>query len=173
MPDSVISAARKANGDVEKIKGEDLYVIRVKNGDKACDIIINKWITGLPDDVDPNVMAIWAPPASIFGSTLVPAAVLGINILTEANSIINYYAPFSRNTFEAADPPAIGPPLAPPVVPILIDHAAMALTKVIGRIQNPADPNYPTIMGLGGGSYICTIHIQRANVGQTIHVFKN
>ena len=78
-----------------------------------------------------------------------------------------------RNTFQAADPPAIGPPLAPPVVPILIDHAAMALTKVIGRIQNPADPNYPTIMGLGGGSYICTIHIQRANVGQTIHVFKN
>ena len=56
MPDSVISAARKANSDVEKVKGEDLYIIRVTNGDKACDII-NKWITGLPDDVDPKVMA--------------------------------------------------------------------------------------------------------------------
>ena len=171
MPESVIAAAGKAKGDVEKIPGEDLYIIRVTNGDKACDII-NKWITGLTDDVEPNVMAIWAPPASIFGSALDPAAV-AINILTEANSIINHYAAFTRQTFQAADPPAIGPPLAPPVVPMQIHHAAMALTKVIGRIQDPADPNYPTIMGLGGGSYVCTIHIQWANVGQTIHVFKN
>ena len=61
MRDSVTSGARKANGDVETIEGEDLYVIRVTNGDMACGII-NKWIMGLPDDVDPNGMAIWATP---------------------------------------------------------------------------------------------------------------
>lgn len=129
MPGFVISAVHEANSDVEKVQGEDLYVIRVTNRDKACGII-NKWITGLPDDFDPNVMAIWAPPASIFGSALVPTAVG--NIMTETNSIINHYAPFDQNTFQATDPPAIGLPLAPPIVPTLMHHAAMALTKVIG-----------------------------------------
>ena len=170
MPRSVIEAARDANGEVEKVEGEDLYIIRVTNGDKAC-CILNKWIDGLPDDADPNVAAIWAPPASIVGSTLVSAAV-GIPILTEANSIINHYAPFTANTFAAADPPPIPAPLAAPVVPMQVHHARMALTKLVGRIQNPVDPNYPTIMALGGGSYICTVYIQWANVGQTIHVYK-
>jgi hypothetical protein len=170
MPQSVIDEARSKKADVEKVLDEDLYIIRVKNGDEAY-CVLNKWIEGLPDDTDLNVSAIFAPPANIVGTALFPGG-LAWPILQEANSIINHYAPFDKHTFAAADPPAIGPPLGGPVIPMQVHHAKMALTKLVGRIQNPADPNYPTIVGLGNGSYICTVYIQWANVGQTIHVYK-
>ena len=169
VPMAVIEAAREAGADVDKCDGEDLYIIRVKYGD-AAHKVLEDWVVRLPDNTDPQVSAIWAPSAAIVGTALEPAAVG--QILTEANSIINHYAPLQAANFNANPTPVIGGPIVGPQVPTNVHHAQIALTKLGGRIQNPASPLYPTLMGLPSGSYICTILINWRNVGQTIALFK-
>ena len=65
--------------------------------------------------------------------------------------------------FEENAAPNIGAPLqAHPANP-RIHHANIALSKLMERIQNPP-PNYPTLLGLRSGSYICTVTQHWANM---------
>lgn len=69
VPQSVIDAARNANAAVEKVEGEKLFIIRVKNGDDAC-TVVNKWIESLPENVSAYSFAGWSRMAYSPGGKL-------------------------------------------------------------------------------------------------------
>lgn len=170
VPQELLEAVEAAGGSVEKVVGEDLYTVRVTHGDKAHEIF-EEWVSALESETDPSAQAVWAPSASIVHTALVNHAVVAA-VQIEANSIINYYAAFDAATFEAAPVPILPAPMAAPVQPMQVHHAKIALTKLQGRIQNPASDLYPTLAGLKSGSYICNVQITWSNAVETIALFK-
>lgn len=167
VPNEILDAAEAAGAVRERCPGEDLCILRMTFGDDAY-TIVNGWVSDL--DADPGVLAIFAPTANILGTTLLPNN--GLQILNEANSIINHYAPFTAQNFNGNPNPAIAGPIGAPIMPINIHHAKIALHAIHQRIQQPNDPNYPVLSALPSGSYICNVLVQWANVAQTTALYK-
>lgn len=80
---------------------------------------------------------------------------LVIDILDEANCIINLFAPLVMDDFAAGIPALLAAfaPLLAPVTPINIPHTITALQRAI---RSPR-PNFPVIDGLHRGAYICQV----------------
>lgn len=98
---------------------------------------------------------------------------MGVSILREVNSIIQYYSQLRADDFGPNGNliARIGAPLAGPPAHIRVHHAKMALSALMQAIQNPPD-NYPILNSLKSGSYICTMNQQWANVGIDVVLFK-
>jgi hypothetical protein len=143
-------------------------------GDEAWQVY-EQWAETVTDD--PGVTAMFTPRAGTIGTIICPNVALAFPIMLEANSIIHHYAPLSVDqVFTAPLLPAVlptipGPLNGFPAMPIYVHHAKVALSGLIQRIQDPP-ANYPTIFGLGLGSYICHVHQQWANGVVVIAVFK-
>ena len=114
-------------------------------------------------DIDPWVSILFQPSQNILDTTTVPPDALGIPIQREASSIVYYYSTLQMDDFENGAIPEIGAPLGAPPATSRIHHATVALSKLMERIQNPPE-NYPTLLGLKFGSYVCTITQLWANM---------
>ena len=76
------------------------------------------------------------------------------------------------NDFVENEFPPIGPPLGATPAIVKVQHADVALTKVMQLIQNPP-PNYPAINNLKSGSYICTVTQKWPHIIFEIILMKN
>lgn len=165
IPNIVLNEMKNQGAIIEKLKGENLSsVSNIIYGDAAWKVY-ETW--GNTIDSNIKVGAIFAPPENIIHSISCPDYKIGVIIQREVNSIIYYHA---QSRIE--DIVDLGSPLIAPRVNVKIQHAPVALSKLIQRIQNPT-ANYPTINSLPPGSYICTIDYQLSNVGLDIELFKS
>lgn len=73
--------------------------------------------------------------------------------------------------FANGNVPVIAGPVAAPPMLTNVQHATIAVSKMMEAIRDPP-ANYPNINGLKSGSYICTVNQQWANAGVLINLFK-
>lgn len=118
-------------------------------------------------DQDPTVWAIWGPGAR---GVIPPAAQQG-PILLEANSIADAYQHLLAAAFVGGAVPPVAMLAALPAAFPVYRHAQLACTKVVERIQQPG-AGFPMINGLGGGTFICHLHLQHANCAAVIAIYK-
>ena len=151
---------------------EGLHVFCVRFGDDGWNRF-NEWIEQLSDDVDPAVLAIFAPPAAIQGTLLLYPAAQILPIMVEANSIISHYAPLRRRDFAGGIVPVIPGPIAGfmGLPPTIVHHVVISLTMIHRAIKHPP-ALYPALNALGAGSYICTLAVTWANAATFIELFK-
>lgn len=169
MPKRVLDAAVIEGGDLSKLPGEEMYVLKVRFGDESYKVV-NNWVSTL--EGDPRVDVLFLPPNNILGTVICLPMATWAHILCEASSIAFHYAPLVANDF-ALQHPVIPGPFAGPVGNILVHHAQIALHALHARIQNANDPNYPVISSLPSGSYICNVTTHWANVGYSVAIYKN
>jgi hypothetical protein len=166
VPKCVLEELKTSGAVVEKLQGEDLYsVSHIEFKDKAWDIYAT-W--GEAVNQEPRVGAMFAPSET----ALCPKDILGIPIQRETNSVIHYYAPLRIEDFANNVEPGIGPPLQAHHPHVIVHHSAVALSRLMERIQKPPE-NYPAIHGLKSGSYICTVIQTWANAVVEITLFKS
>lgn len=114
---------------------------------------------------DPGVQAVLPAP----GGTQPPLPI-ALMCITEANSILDQFAPLRRHDFAGG----ANPPLAPlhiPALPVVFHHASIATTKVLSAISNPG-PIMPTIHGLGRGTLFAEIQYVWANCMTVVPVVR-
>ena len=129
--------------------GEDLCILRMSFEDDAYSTV-NNWISQL-DDGEPGVLAIFAPSANIIGTALVPAN--GLQILNEANSIVNHYAPFTAANFNGIPSPAIPGTIPAPQMPINVQHRS---ARAPSAHSKSASSKLPSLVGFA----IWVVHLQ-------------
>ena len=129
--------------------GEDLCILRMSFEDDAYSTV-NNWISQL-DDGEPGVLAIFAPSANIIGTALVPAN--GLQILNEANSIVNHYSPFTAANFNGIPSPAIPGTIPAPQMPINVQHRSAHAPSAHSK---SASSKLPSLVGFA----IWVVHLQ-------------
>ena len=170
LSDAVIQKLLHAGAVVRKMEGEQLFHIRIEFGDAAFRVY-ESWVSALPEEVDPHVLAIVAPAPSIVGTVLEPPLAIQTILQRECNALIHYYAPLRLADFATGAVPAI-PPAAAVRVPIDVHHASFALSKIFEAIRAPPAVGYPTLTGLSAGSYICDVVQMWSNVDLTVVLFR-
>jgi hypothetical protein len=154
---------------VQKVDGENLFgVLGLYYKSDAWEVL-EEW--GKTVDIDPMVLITFYPPPNIANSSICPPDALGIPIMREANSIVHYYSTLRMEDFQENPFPPIGPPLGASPGLVRVNHATVALGKLMERIQN-APPDYPAINSLKSGSYVCNVVQSWANVVFEIIVMK-
>lgn len=170
LPKALIQRMVRAGAVQEGVEGEDLCLIRIVDGIGSPSwLLYQEWVSGL-GEVDPLVTAVFFPSNEIMGTAFVPNVALVGQLMIEANSIITHYAPLEIQDF-AAGAPIIPGPIAGVQAPIPIHHAKVSVCGLIACIQDPP-ATYPTINGLGTGSYICDIMYQWTAAAIRVPVFK-
>ena len=146
---------KKSGATVEKVPGEKLWgVFGIRYQNDAWKVL-EEWENSM-GDIDPWVSILFQPSQNILDTMIVPPDELGIPIQRETSSIVYYYSTLRMDNFVNGAIPDIGAPLRAPSANPRIHHATIALSKLMERIQNPP-ANYPTLLGLKSGSYVCTI----------------
>ena len=170
MSRELLENLRSAGAVVEKLEGESLYSIdNIVYGDKAW-CVYRDWAVEVEYDFL-RIITGFFPSGAIRGTAICPPLHLGIPIQDEASSLIFHYSTLRIQDFADGNGPVIGDPVRAPQMQIKVNHAAIAVTKMMEAIQSPPR-NYPLINSLKSGSYICTVNQQWANAGIVITLFK-
>lgn len=172
IPKNVIAAMIAAGAKKEQLEGEDLCVLRVESVDSEAWKLYEDWASSL-GEVDPMVVAHYAPPLHLRRTLLCPPRALVADILDEANSIINLFAPLVMEDLAEGIPALLAAftPLPAPVAPINIHHAKAAVIALQRAIRNPG-PTFPVINGLHRGLYICQVEYTWSGVIVVVSIFR-
>ncbi|KAE9236532.1 hypothetical protein PF005_g1019 [Phytophthora fragariae] len=172
IPKKVVAAMMSAGAKMEQSDGENLCVLRVGGVDTEAWNLYEDWACSL-GEVDPMVVAHYAPPLQLRRTLLSPPNALVADILDEANSIINLFAPLVMDDLAAGIPALLAnfAPLPAPVAPINIHHAKAAVTAVQRAIRNPG-PSFPVINGLLRGLYICQVEFTWNGVVVVVPIYR-
>jgi hypothetical protein len=154
IPEDLFPKLAATGAIVEELDGGSLYSVHnIDYGDEAWSIY-KDWAMTVEDD--PRIGAGFFPSAAILNSTICPSLTLVHPIQVEANSLIRQYSTLRMQDFANGNVPVIAGPVA--AFPMLtnVQHATIAVSKMMEAIQAPP-ANYPIISGLKSGSYICTV----------------
>lgn len=158
IPLSIIDELKENGAIVEKLEGEDLYIVSgIIFKDKAW-TAYEKWAFNKV----PRIGANFGPSFNITDA-LIPSDDLIGAIQREIRSIVHHCS-----RLENGNHSNIGPPLSAPPIFSFVHHE---LSSLMNCIQNPPD-NYPVLRSLNSGSYICTIDHVWSNASIEIVLFK-
>jgi hypothetical protein len=170
FPKKLLREMAEGGARVEKVEGEPLHAVYMNQTDEAY-AVYQAWVD---TQDDPLVDAACAPPAALVGTVLAPVPALYGPIQIEANSIIQHMAPLNRDAFVGPLGGLVAPlagPMAAPAIHVQVHHSRMSLAALLREIQHPS-ALYPTITGLGLGSYICTLRETWANGVVSVALFR-